>query len=199
MPERSDQPAPCHLKRLREAHGLSLDVLAERAGLTPAFVSKIERGATVPSLASARRLADAFGIGIGELFGAEPDEQSITLVRRDARQPFTLTGRAAGHRHEAIALAARAGQFEAVIDHPPFERATGHRPAAHGGSRFIFVVKGRVEVTFPHRAVRLGPGDALMFDAQVPHCVLSLRPRQAEILVIVTPEAPAEGTAAAGW
>ena len=41
------------LKLLRQQHGLSLEQLAQRSGLTKSYVSKVERGLSTPSIASA--------------------------------------------------------------------------------------------------------------------------------------------------
>ncbi|MBR0655474.1 helix-turn-helix domain-containing protein [Roseomonas arctica] len=182
------------MKRLREANGITLEALATRSGLTKSYLSKVERGVSVPSIASALKIADAFGCGIGTLFGADDAAPDITLVRRGERTPFNRRGQSSGHRYEAIALARSHGLFEAFVDHPPFEAPPGYKPAEHRGQEMIFALKGRVVVNFPHREVRLGPGDALLFSGHMPHVVLSQPPHPAEILVIVTADAQAAET-----
>lgn len=53
----------------REESGLSQRALAERAGISPSMLHAIEKGTRKPSLDSARRLAQALGISLDELFG----------------------------------------------------------------------------------------------------------------------------------
>ena len=50
----------------------------------------------------------------------------------------------------------------------------------------IFIVKGRVDVTFPHTSVKLSAGDCMVFSGRMPHRVLSVRPQRAEVLIMVT-------------
>jgi transcriptional regulator with XRE-family HTH domain len=57
------------LKDLRHKRGLTLDALAERAGLTPNYIGTIEHGLRDPSLSTIESLAAGLGIQVGEIFG----------------------------------------------------------------------------------------------------------------------------------
>ena len=174
------------LKRLRALKGVTLEQLAERTTLTKSYLSKVERGVSVPSIATALKIADAFEVGVGDLFGATTTSNDYVVVRKDERKPFPGRGTKAGHRYEAVTPGQAHGLFEAFIDHPPFEVPPDYKKAQHRGQEMIFVVKGRVDVGFPHTSVKLAPGDCMVFSGQLPHRVLSLKPQPAEILVIVT-------------
>lgn len=174
------------LKRLRELKGVTLEQLAERTALTKSYLSKVERGISVPSIATALKIADAFEVGVGELFGSTAATNDFVVVRKDERKPFPGRAAKAGHRYEAIVPGQAHGMFETFVDHPPFEVPPDYKKAQHRGQEMIFVVKGRVDVAFPHASVKLAPGDCMAFGGQIPHRVLSLRPQRAEILVIVT-------------
>jgi len=60
---------------LRERRILSLAELAERAGLSVASLSSVEKSEAVPSLVVLERLASALGVALHELFyeGEPPD------------------------------------------------------------------------------------------------------------------------------
>lgn len=60
------------LRQLRTDRGLSQWALAERAGLSRNFVAQIERGESVPTVATLGRLATALGISSSELLGEGP-------------------------------------------------------------------------------------------------------------------------------
>ncbi len=56
------------IRKLREERGLSQKALAERAGVTDAYITMIEKGKRKnPSLAILKRLARALGVPVGEL------------------------------------------------------------------------------------------------------------------------------------
>ena len=187
--EIADSHAFWRLKRLRELKGVTLDELAERTGLTKSYLSKVERGISMPSIATALKLADAFSVSVGDLFGVDEAGRDYVLVRKGERKPFSRRpGEKIGHRYEAIAPGQAHGLFEIFVDYPPFDIVAEHKAAQHRGQEMIFVIKGKIDVSFPHTSVRLGAGDCIAFSGQTPHRILSVKPQRAEALIIVSGE-----------
>ena len=58
-------------RRLRTAAGLTQDGLAERTGLSTAYISEIERGQANPSAVVMAELAQALGVDIRDLLKPE--------------------------------------------------------------------------------------------------------------------------------
>lgn len=185
---RTTAPNPFwRLKRLRELKGLTLDQLAMRAGLTKSYLSKVERGISVPSIATALKLSDAFEVAIGDLLGVSTPASDFVVVRKSQRKPFGgRKGEKAGYRYEAIAPSITHGLFEAFVMQPPLEEPRGLKRFQHGGQEMIFVLKGKIEVAFPHHTTVLAPGDSILFSGRLPHRSLSVGTQHAEALVIVT-------------
>jgi transcriptional regulator with XRE-family HTH domain len=186
LPGAAESHAFWRVKRLRELKGITLEELAARTGLTKSYLSKVERGVSVPSISTALKIAEAFEADVGDLFGASASHSDFVVVRRDDRKPFSRKGANSRFRYEAIAPGQAHGLFEAFVDHPPFVEPPDYKRAQHPGQEMLFVVKGRVEVRFPHDSVKLAAGDCIVFSGHLPHCVLSVRPQRAEALVIVT-------------
>ncbi len=57
------------LTQIRAERGWSLRELAERSGLSIAYLSELERGRKLPTLEVLDRLAVAFGMTVAEFFG----------------------------------------------------------------------------------------------------------------------------------
>ncbi len=57
------------VRRRRVALGLTLEQLAERAGLTPNYIGTVENGRRDPSLSTVLSLAVGLGVPAGELVG----------------------------------------------------------------------------------------------------------------------------------
>ncbi len=56
------------LRRLREKKGLTMQQLADRAGVTDAYIAMLETGKRKnPSLATLRRIAKALKVKVGDL------------------------------------------------------------------------------------------------------------------------------------
>ena len=56
------------IRKLRSQAGLTQAQLADRAGLSDEFMSRLERGKKSPSLATAGRIAEALGVTLAVLF-----------------------------------------------------------------------------------------------------------------------------------
>lgn len=65
------------LKLLRYERGADLGEVAEATGLTRQTLGRLERGDTThPSAATAKALADFYGMTVAELLGVEPDREA---------------------------------------------------------------------------------------------------------------------------
>lgn len=64
------------LRQARMAKGLSMNVVAQKAGLSQSVVSLIERGLRSPTLDTLVRIASAIETGLGEI---------VTRAERDAK------------------------------------------------------------------------------------------------------------------
>lgn len=173
-----------NLRLMRRQRAMTLDELAATTGLTKSYLSKIERGLSVPSIATALKLARAFGVQVGQLFG-DSGAELVCVVRKDERQPFQRPGSRAGYQYAAIAAGRAVKIMEPFIMNPPAKLTPEDIMSEHDGEEFIFVLKGRVEVVFPNRRVELGAGDSIYFDSRLPHRCRSMGSTLAEALVIV--------------
>lgn len=68
----SDVEFGARVRALRLRLRLSQKQLADKVGVTASFVSQLETGRTHASVATLRRLADALGVLVSELFDASP-------------------------------------------------------------------------------------------------------------------------------
>lgn len=89
------------IKALRQDQQLSLQVVAERAGISPSHLSRIERGLTVPSYDVLDRIADAIGSDLNSL---RSDEKSARGVDERLNTFFDSMGLSENARHELLQL-----------------------------------------------------------------------------------------------
>src|SRR2546423_9527282 len=123
------------LRELRRFRRCTLRTISARSGLSESFLSQVERGRSSASIESLRRVADALGVSMADLF--EPNGvPGSRVLRRDERPALTfgvlgrkllLTPRPLHH------LEVFAGELEVG-------GSTGERPYAHGDSEELFVV-----------------------------------------------------------
>ena len=170
---------------LRRQHGMTLDQLADAAGLTKSYISKVERGLSVPSISTALKIAGTFDLSVGQLLGETQYDDAISVVRRTERASFMRGGSASGYDYEMLAPGKRFKTMEPFIMRPPLTFQDDRR-FEHGGQEMIFVLSGAIELSFGGHDYKLSTGDCAYFDLQIPHRSRSLNGKVAQALVVVT-------------
>jgi ribosome-binding protein aMBF1 (putative translation factor) len=72
------------IRRARQEHGWTQAFLADKAGLSPNYIARLERGELGPSLFVANRICEALTIALEELVGAPGVARKTTTKRRVA-------------------------------------------------------------------------------------------------------------------
>lgn len=75
------------LRAWRRNKNMTLDELALATGLNKSFLSRIEKDAKAPSIATVMKLSRALDIPVALLFGEQVADSDIHLVRTANRQP----------------------------------------------------------------------------------------------------------------
>ncbi|CUA81395.1 Transcriptional regulator, contains XRE-family HTH domain [Gulbenkiania indica] len=180
------------IKLLRTQQGYSLQGLAEVTGLTKSYLSKLERGVCTPSIAAALRIARALGVDTQALFGETATNPDIAVIRHHARmsveRPAGLQG---GRRLEILPTPAGLTRMQPFVLHLASDFAAGPQVAGHAGEEFLYVLEGDVEMEWGERRERLMPGDAVYFNASVPHRLRALGKSPAAVLVVTSAAASA--------
>jgi transcriptional regulator with XRE-family HTH domain len=171
------------LRLLRQSRRATLRTIAARSGLSESFLSQVERGRSSASIASLRRIADALGVSMADLFG--PDSvQGPRVLRRDERPALSfgilgrkllLTPRPLDH------LEVFAGELEVG-------GSTGEQPYAHGDSEELFVVlSGTVQLELGGEVFELEHGDSIDYRSSTPHRISNVGQELAEVMWIISP------------
>jgi transcriptional regulator with XRE-family HTH domain len=175
------------LRHGREASRMSLGDVADRAGVTKSFLSRVERDETSPSVASLVAICDALALPMADLFSVP----ETTLVRRSDRAALADLPKAADVVDTLITPARE--RHVTVIE-------SQVAPGASGGTdlytmpseaEVCFVLEGAVEVRIDDDVYALKEGDARTFGAAAPHTWRNRsQKRAARILWILAPGIP---------
>jgi transcriptional regulator with XRE-family HTH domain len=157
------------IKALREAMDLSLRDLAERCGVSAPMLSQVERGETSPTVAVAAKIAAGLELTLSQLLRLD-ESDGVSLVRAGERLEG---GHADGHRFEVLTPALPGQRAEVSLHTLSAGAATGgpgDPPMHEPGSRETAVaLKGVVRLVCDGVAHDLDEGDAVTFDADLPH------------------------------
>lgn len=145
------------LRFLRKERGLTIEDLARKSGVSFALISKLERNKANPSLSIIRQLASSLDISSSELLSmaeSRPDEVRIEDERSEDGFRFR---RVQFNNAKIICATGKKGS-----------RLT--RPEVHqDDTEIVFVKSGRVRIGLPTGDRTLAAGEAVQFDALLPH------------------------------
>jgi transcriptional regulator with XRE-family HTH domain len=158
------------IRSLRLKKKLGLAQLGEHTGLSPAMLSKIERGQLFPTLPTLLRIALVFGVGL-EYFFVEPSERpTVAIVRREdrLRLPDRPGEDTPSYYFESLDFPVTDRKLQAFYaEFPALSKASEMHQ--HEGAELIYVLKGQLIVSIAGDDVVLKEGDAMYFDSGAPH------------------------------
>jgi XRE family transcriptional regulator, regulator of sulfur utilization len=156
------------VRALRESMGLSLRDLAERSGVSAPMLSQVERGETSPTLSVAARMAAGLELSLSQLLRLDEHAHVVVIRARDRR-----VRRRDGHTVEELTPPLPGQRADVSVHTLVPGRATGGRkdpPLHEPGSRETAVVlEGSATLCIDGASHTLGEGDAVTFDADLPH------------------------------
>jgi transcriptional regulator with XRE-family HTH domain len=159
------------IRALRLKRKIGLVDLGKHTGLSPAMLSKIERGRLFPTLPTLLRIALVFGVGL-EFFFAGAREQPLIAIARKADRvqlPERPGTRDAAYRFESLDYPATERRFNCYLAELFPVAPDKLRPHDHAGVEFIYVMRGTLTLHMNGEEYSLDEGDAIYFDAAMPH------------------------------
>jgi transcriptional regulator with XRE-family HTH domain len=144
----------------RESRGWSLGGLAERAGVSKAMLSKIERAEASPTAATLARIATAYGLTMAALFEHTP-KRSRLLRAKD--QPIWRDPKTSYLRRQVFL--SQSNPLELVeVELPPRQEVGFPASAYHLIQQVVWVLSNRLVIVEGERRHELAAGDRVEFD-----------------------------------
>ncbi|MGI9004819.1 MAG: helix-turn-helix domain-containing protein [Streptosporangiaceae bacterium] len=176
------------LRAARLAARKSMAEVAEQAGLTKGFLSKLERDLTNVSVASLMRLCEALDISVGSLFAAPKGE----VVRAGEYPPINFGG--TGVR-EYLLTPSGEKRVQAILSEIEPGGGSGDEPyALPADVEFLLVLAGELRIVVAGEELMLAAGDAFTFASPVAHSFgVPAGAGPARVLWVISPALPDHG------
>jgi transcriptional regulator with XRE-family HTH domain len=170
------------VKQLRLGRNWSLEALAGASGVSRSMLSQIEREQANPTLAVTLRIAQAFGMTLGELLEMPSATSAVTVIRADDR--------AYHYRSEKNCRIRTLSPLNLEKDVEFYEvqllsgGALRSAPHFEGTREFLTVQKGQVRIESATDAEVLGPGDSASYRADVSHAIINVGRTEAVMFLV---------------
>jgi len=128
------------LRKRRKELKLSMQIVADRAGLSVGFISQVERGQSTPSLSSLNSMAAVLDLPMSSLL--EQPDAGESHTKSQSRSTYSVGENTLAY--ERLSTTFNHSQLHSVIVHEP----PGHRyePISHRGEELFFVLAGEITV-----------------------------------------------------
>ena len=159
------------VRAIRLKKKMGLVELGRHTGLSPAMLSKIERGQLFPTLPTLLRIALVFSVGLDYFFAGNREKAVVGVVRRQERMRFPEKpgARDMAYEFESLdfpALERRLNAYYAEFFPVSLDKLRLHQ---HSGGEFIYVLAGTLAVNIGGDEHTLEARDSMYFDSAVPH------------------------------
>lgn len=182
-PANAGSSHPCRrVKQLRIERAWSLDSLSKACGVSRSMLSQIERNQTNPTLAVMFRIAQAFGMSLGQLVETPGATSNVDVIRASDRAYHYRSDKDCEIRTLSPLHLEKDVEFYEVTLQP----GGALRSAAHfeGTREFITVQKGSVRVESADDSENLELGDSASYRADVPHAIINIGRTAAGIFLV---------------
>lgn len=175
------------IRQLRKQRGLSLEQVAGKSGVALATLSRIENGKGTGTFRTHRRIADAFGLSLAELYrDLQPQESDSLLLKSSGDDVETfnydekasaifLTRQISGKQMLPQMILLKPGGKTAEEQYPP------------GTERWVFGLEGSFSARVGDQEHTVALGEALYFKASLSHQFRNDGTAPAKLISVMSP------------
>jgi transcriptional regulator with XRE-family HTH domain len=172
------------VRELRKKRGWTLEELSAACGVSRSMLSEIERERANPTLVVTYRIAEAFGMSLGELVDLPGARHRIEVIRAGDRAYHYRTDADCRIRTlSPLHLEKSVEFYEIVLQGGGALRSLPH----YAGTRELLTVqRGSVRVCSGEASDELSTGDSATYPADVPHAIENTGSGEAAVYLVVT-------------
>lgn len=179
------------VRALREARGLTLQVLSDRSGLAISTISKIERGLMAPTYDRFAGLANGLGVDVAALFSSAGNAFEVGTVAVARAEKFDFL-QAENYTYQMLFTETHNKSMTPMIGVlQPRTNSDSDRMFRHPGQEFLMVLAGMLVIEFEDKDdVLLETGDSIYFDCGQGHRYQPQGDEEVRAVVVITPSCP---------
>lgn len=171
------------LKDIRKEKNITLQELAEAAGVTKGMLSQVENNRTIPSLTVFLNIIKSLHIDINDFFQDFNTRGSkVIFKKKEQYQPFEKENTVGFHYQRIMSSTIDEYHVDFVLLTlmPNAQRMMVQTDAFE----FKYILSGKVEYTIGEEVFIMEAGDSIFFDATEPHNPRNIGENEAQLLVL---------------
>ncbi len=176
------------VRAFRKKKNMTVSQLSEASGISIGMLSKIENGATSPSLGTLQSLSRALSVPLSAFLRRFEVVEPAVLVRKGEGVEVERRGTRSGHQYTMLG---HIGSNQSGVTVEPYiitlsDQSDTFPTFQHGGMEFLYMLEGAMEYRHGNEHHYMEPGDSLFFDADAPHGPVTLHELPIRFLSIIS-------------
>jgi len=178
MTKKTEESFGERIRRLREAKGISMEVLSHDTGYPEDFLEDIEKGKTAPPVAVVLQLSRILNVDMDQLQGTHSKEAA-------RKRTTSHKKRVASYAYTSMTTPGEKRNLRAYL--VTIDAETGHKGVEyhHEGEEFIYVLQGGLKIKVGQKTSTLKKGGSINFDSSLSHELSNPTKEKAELLVVI--------------
>ena len=160
-----------------------MEDLALRSGVSKSMLSQIESDSVNPTIATVWKIANGLGITFQALLEGKAEEVGRFEITR-AEKATVLDSRDGKTHFQVLSPLSMVDDLEFYVLNLGGHATLDSEPHYHGAEEYLTVLEGRVRVTSGERTADLGPGDFIIYNADIHHSIENLGARPARVHLV---------------
>jgi transcriptional regulator with XRE-family HTH domain len=172
------------VRELRKKRNWTLEEMSAACGVSRSMLSEIERQHANPTLAVAFRIAQAFGMSLGDLVQTPAATPHVDVIRAEDRTYHYRSDQHCRIRTLSPLHLEKSVEYYEVVLRP----GGALRSSAHfsGARELLTVQRGTIRVNSGGDSEDLRRGDSAHYPADVPHAIENIGKEDAVLFLVVT-------------
>lgn len=175
------------IRHLRQKHGMTLEDLSSRTGLSKSFISEAERGIASLTITSLQEIADALVAPLSYFFPPPNLVSNGVKITRSGESPeFRMES-----NQDRIFSSLAAGFPGRVLEPMLITLLPGHAPVepySHPGEEFAIVCEGTLTLLVEEQEFELHEGDCVHLSSPIQHNWENRTDKPVRVIAVSTPK-----------
>lgn len=173
------------IKEIRKERGITIQELADRAGVSKGLISQIENNRTVPSLMVLIDIIKSLDVDLNQFFKdiSASSNKAPVVVKRKAEYESFEKEQALGFLYQRILTKSIKNSTVDIVLLELEPDAT--RPMVTTEAfEYKYILAGNIKYIFDDQEIELSAGDSLLFDGRLSHTPRNIGKDKAIMLII---------------
>ena len=173
------------IRKVRQSKNLTVQELADRAGVSKGLISRIENSRTIPSLPVLISIIKALEVEINSFFEDidQPIDEQKIIVRRQADLENVIMEGAEGFLYHPV-INRSFSDFVVQVTVLDLEPGSQREKLITDAYEFKYILNGEVDYEIGDQKLTLHAGDSIYFDGRLPHVPVNRSEEKVRMLVV---------------